>query len=479
MKRLRAVTYAIGLFAGASTALGDGDPAQIGAWSGVIPWPAVAVHSIVLKNGCVLWFRGDELPNAQTYVWDPLTFANTSQEVASDIFCGGHSFLPDGRVLVTGGAIRGRSAGPPTAFLFDPETSSWTRAPDMRRGRFYPTNVPLGDGRTVVVAGLDEYGEPNPLVEIFVPGTNGEPDRFDLLEGADLPMDFYPRLHLLPSGDIVRVGPEARTMLLDVPAGNWSYVATSHHPDRDEGSSVMLPPGQTKIMIVGGVDISGPDGLAMDAVEVIDMADPAPAWTDVAPMHYHRVTANAVILPDGKVLVAGGAEDISQTRPVLPAEIYDPAADTWTLVAPMTVPRLYHSSAVLLPDGRVLCAGANFNLTAEIYSPPYLFQGSRPAIRSSPDVLHYGSTFQIKSPQGRDVASVVLLRPGAATHAQNMEQRYITLDHTHRGARRLIVTAPTEPNIAPPGYYMMFLVDDRGVPSVARMVHVGPPTMAP
>jgi hypothetical protein len=455
-------------------ALAVDDPALVGQWSGVIPWPAVAVHSIVLKNGRVLWFRGDEIPVARTYVWDPLTNDIVSQEVASDIFCSGHSFLPDGRVLVTGGAILGRSAGPPTAFLFDPESSSWTREPDMRRGRFYPTNVPLGDGRTVVVAGLDENSDPNPLVEIFVPGANGEPDRWDLLEGADLPMDFYPRLHLLPSGDIVRVGPEARTMRLDMAAGRWSPVATSHYPDRDDGSSVMLPPGHTKIMIVGGVDVFAPGGLAMDTAEIIDMADPAPAWTDGARMHYHRVQANAVILPDGKVLVAGGCEDIRQTRPVLPAEIYDPAVDTWTEVASMTVPRLYHSSAVLLPDGRVLWAGANGNPTAEIYSPAYLFQGSRPTIRTSPDVLRYGAGFRIRSPQARAIASVVLLRPGAATHAQNMEQRYVALPFAHRGARQLLVTAPTEPSIAPPGPYLMFLVDDRGVPSVARMVHVGP-----
>jgi len=450
------------------------DPAQVGSWGGVIPWPAVAVHSIVLNDGRVLWFRGDELPVARTYVWNPLTGENTSQEVASDIFCGGHSLLPDGRVLVTGGAILGRSAGPPTAFIFDPQTSTWTREPDMRHGRFYPTNVALGDGRTAVIAGLDEYSEPNPQVEIFVPGTNGEPDRWDLLKGADLSMDFYPRLHLLPSGNIVRVGPESRTKLLDVAAGRWTDVATSHYPDRDDGSSVMLPPGHTKIMIVGGADIFSPDGLAMDSAEIIDMDDPVPGWSDAAPMHHTRVQANAVILPDGKVLVAGGCEDVYQTRPVLPAEIYDPASNTWTEVASMTVPRLYHSSAVLLPDARVLWAGANDNPTAEIYSPPYLFQGPRPAIHTAPGAFTYGATFRVRSREARHIASVVLMRPGAATHAQNMEQRYVGLSFRHRGARQLLVTAPTEPNVAPPGYYMMFLVDDNGIPSVSRMVHLGP-----
>ena len=463
----------IGLFAASLAARAD-DPAQVGSWSGVLSWPAVAVHSILLPDGRVLWFRGDESPLARTYVWDPASDSMASQELDADVFCGGHSFLPDGRVLVTGGAIRGQSAGPPTAFLFDPATSSWTREPDMRRGRYYPSSVSLGDGRTAVFSGLDERGEPNPLVEIFVQGTNGDPDRWDLLEGADLAMEYYPRLHLLPSGNIVRVGPEGQTKLLDMTTASWSDVATSRYPIRDDGTSVVLPPSHTRIMIAGGADIQAVSPQGYDSAEIIDMADPVPAWRDAAPMHHPRINAIAVTLPDGKILVAGGAEDVYQLHPVLPAEIYDPATDVWTEAASLTLPRMYHSSAVLLPDGRVLWAGANQYPSAEIYSPPYLFQGSRPMFHSAPEVLHYGAKFSVKSRQGRDVASVVLMRPGAATHAQSHEQRYVGLTLEHRGARRLVVRAPTEPNIAPPGYYMMFLVDGRGVPSVARIVRLGP-----
>jgi hypothetical protein len=142
----------------------------------------------------------------------------------------------------------------------------------------------------------------------------------------------------------------------------------------------------------------------------------------------------------------------------------------------MATKRGYHSTAVLLPDGRVLAAGANGNPTREVYSPPYLFRGARPTVASVPSSVDYGETFSVGTPDALRVATVVFMRPGSATHAANMEQRYVPLVFTPTDASTLEVVAPTEPNVAPPGYYMLFILDAQGVPSTAPFVFLGDPS---
>ena len=172
-------------------------------------------------------------------------------------------------------------------------------------------------------------------------------------------------------------------------------------------------------------------------------------------MHYGRQHANVIILPDGKVLIAGGIDegrDLGDGNLIPIPEMFDPETETWTDMAPLGSFRVYHSSAVLLPDGRVWWAGSNGNPTAEVFSPPYLFQGPRPVIDAAPESVEYGETFNVGTLEAADIASVVFIRSGAATHSVNMTQRYVAASYTYVNSTEIEVTAPIEPNIAPPGY---------------------------
>src|SRR4029450_762975 len=169
-------------------------------------------------------------------------------------------------------------------------------------------------------------------------------------------------------------------------------------------------------------------------------------------------------------LVGGGFNDVV---PVYPAEMFDPATNSWSMMASQRSFRLYHSTAVLLPDGTVLSSGSNFNNTAEIYRPGYLFRGPRPIITSPPGSIRYSHNFTVSTNLATSITSVVLLRPGAATHAFNQDQRYVPLSFVVSGGG-LRVDAPTNPNVAPPGIYMLFILNGQGVPSVASFVELKP-----
>jgi len=232
-----------------------------------------------------------------------------------------------------------------------------------------------------------------------------------------------------------------------------------------------------KILIAGGGD--PPTATA----EIIDLNALTPTWQWTGAMQYARRQMNATLLPDGKVLVTGGTSSPGfndATNSVLEAEIWDPATGQWTAMASMQVPRLYHSTAVLLPDGRVLSAGGGRpsassggtdNWNAEIYSPPYLFKGPRPTISSIPATLAYGQRFMIQTPDAADIADVTLIRLSSVTHSFNMNQRFTRLTFS-RASGALNLTAPSNRNVVPPGHYLFFILNGNGVPSVATIIQI-------
>jgi hypothetical protein len=202
-------------------------------------------------------------------------------------------------------------------------------------------------------------------------------------------------------------------------------------------------------------------------------------------MVYPRVNVNAVVLPDGTIFVVGGQRAgkwNADPQAVLEPEIYDPRTDTWTTMAPMEHPRQYHSVAVLLPDGRVLTAGGvdprpgvveRDLRSMEVFSPPYLSMGPRPVITAAPAAIAHGAAFDIDTPDPGGVDSVVLIRPAAVTHHTDAGQRYVKLAMTGRTATQVGVLAPDNGNLAPPGFYMLFLVKANGVPSEAAWQQLG------
>jgi hypothetical protein len=224
---------------------------------------------------------------------------------------------------------------------------------------------------------------------------------------------------------------------------------------------------------------------------VIDLKAAHPQFQPAAPMNVPRTHVNATLLPDRTVLVTGGGlARESRITPTLQSEIYDPATNTWTMVASSKVPRLYHSVALLLPDGRVVVAGGNpaqgthsewgkdpqnEEMRLDVYSPPYLFKGGRPLITAAPEEWHYGQAVDISSPQAGSIRWASLIRNGVTTHSFNNGQRLVDLPIVTQGGGKVRVTLTGAPNIAPPGWYMLFLTDNKGIPSVAHRVHVTQP----
>jgi hypothetical protein len=235
-------------------------------------------------------------------------------------------------------------------------------------------------------------------------------------------------------------------------------------------TSVLLP-GLTRIMEIGGSTAAGPTA----SCEILDTAATPMAWQPTGSMHHPRLWANTVLLADGTVLVVGGGRQGSYGEPVFGAEIYHPASGTWTVMAAQAAPRMYHSTALLLPDGRVLSAGESHGSlaqTGEIFSPPYLFKGARPKITTAPGALGYGQAFTVSTPNPAGIKRVALVKAAAVTHSDNFDQRYVDCAFS-AGGGKLHATAPPNGNHAPPGWYMLFLVNAAGVPSMAHWVRVG------
>ena len=263
----------------------------------------------------------------------------------------------------------------------------------------------------------------------------------------------------------------------------WTGVvaSTNYTGTRTYGTSVLLPlrPAAgypARVLILGG------GNPATATTEILDMSAPTPQWHYGPSMSKARIEMNATILPNGKVLATGGSSaDEDATTASFNADLYDPDTNTFSSAAANAFARLYHSNALLLPDATVLLTGGNpsrgsYEQHMEIYSPAYLFNADespavRPSINSVTPAFGYGATFQVQTPDASDIRSVVLVRPGAPTHSFDMDQRLIELSFT-AGAGELSVTAPPNGNLAPPGYYMLFILNSTGVPSVATFAQL-------
>ncbi|MCH9031405.1 MAG: DUF1929 domain-containing protein [candidate division Zixibacteria bacterium] len=449
----------------------NADPAQVGSWGGPYAWPVIAIHSFLLPTGKVLQYSLPAQVPSGIYIWNPQDWEFTQALVSRPLFCSGHSFLADGRILVTGGngpSPEGEFRGTKDAHIFDPFTETRSRVEDMAGGRWYPTNVTLADGRVLVFSGLDELtGAVNGDIELFDPSTGS----WQIVNQTFLPL--FPRTCVLTTGDVFYSGPSRETGLLDINTWQWYDVRLNNFGRRNDGLSVLLPPGPDKVMIVGGRE----DSLVTETAEIIDLNDSVPSWSYTAPMNFPRMHGNIVILPDATIMVVGGhstmhsADTLTPPTTVYEPEIYDPLTETWSVMAPMTRPRQYHSTALLLPDARILLAGSNNEFTGEIYSPPYLFRGPRPVIDFAPAEVAYGVTFNVRFTSETTSNTICLVRLSSVTHSVNMDQRYVHLADVD-GNFNVAVLAPSGGTYAPPGYYLLFVVSEDGVPSMANMIHL-------
>jgi len=461
-----------------------GNPAQFGMWSGTVPLQSspsqdfVSVHAALLPGGKILMSDGQTL-GAVAIVWDPATNNIDSVPAPVNIFCNGLVQTADGKILVVGGHAAGH-VGLPAANLFDPSNESWTQLSDMNYQRWYPSATTLSDGTTIVTSGEMNGDEDDATIqEIYNPSTNS----WSQLSSAPWFFPYFPNVFLLPDGRVaVPADGEApiQSEVLNLNALAWTAVGGEVV---DGGSTAMYLPG--KFLKLGtSVDPDTPVRPSVSTAYVLDMTQPSPVWRQVASMAFPRTYQFATMLPDGNVLVTGGGittDAVGLGDAVLPAELWSPNGETWTTLGSMNAPRLYHSIALLLPDGRVLISGGGrFNTvneptdqpTAEFFAPPYLFKGPRPAITSAPPQITYNQIFYVQTPAAATIAKVSLIRFGTATHATNMSQQFVPLSFSP-GPGYLTVTGPVNGNLAPPGNYMLFLVDANGVPSVAAVAQVG------
>jgi hypothetical protein len=456
---------------------GSSSAATKGKWGSTFPTPVVAVHMHLLPTGKVLLF-GDR-GNAQ--LWDPAapSAGFTSVSKTYRIFCSGHTFLADGRLLVTGGTITG-TKGDPRAVLFNPSSGTWSGTGSMAQGRYYPTTTILPSGEILAVSGSDEAGAVVTIPEIG----NGSTWRRLTTASLSIPGPYYPAMFVAPNGKVFLAGfPQTSRYLSVTGTGAWTTVGNRNVADRRLGSAVMYAPG--KILYAGGGDPP------TSSAEVINLNQASPSWRSVPGMHFARRQMNATLLADGQVLVTNGTSGAgfnNVTSAVYYAELWNPATETWSTMARESAPRTYHSTALLLPDARVLSSGSgegggvtyeNSQFSAQVFSPPYLYNADgtlalRPAITSAPSKLSYGQSFTVGTPDAGSVTRGTLIRLASVTHAFNQSQLVYPLTFSASGSTTLSAVGPLNANLAPPGPYMLFLVNAKGVPSKAKMVTVGP-----
>jgi hypothetical protein len=435
-----------------------GQASSVGQWSAPQNWSIVSVHTMLLPTGKVMFYPYNDDPR----LWDPANNSITLLPKAGyNIFCTGHSFLADGRVLITGGHVQ-NGWGLNDASYYNPFNNTWTRLPDMNNGRWYPSGTTLANGDQLVTSGSynTNYAN-NTLPQVWQVSSS----TWRNLTSAQLGLPLYPRTFLAPNGRVFFATSTSR-YLDTAGAGSWSTVGNTIHGGRDNyGSAVMYEPG--KVLWAGGGD--PPTATA----ERIDLNVATPAWASTGSMPGPRRQNNLTILPDGRVLCTGGSasggfntEDGGKA-----AVVWNPATGTWSTWATEVNYRGYHSTALLLPDGRVLSSGGDNHPNAELFSPPYLFNGTRPGISSAPASGNYGQTIFVGTPQATSITKVTLTRISSVTHAQNWDQRFVNLGFS-QGSGGLNVVLPSSANSAPPGHYLLWILNGSGVPSVGSWLQL-------
>jgi hypothetical protein len=487
-----------------------------GSWSSGKNTTTVAIHASVLPNGKIFYMAGSgyhaerQSGPYEARLLDPNTGAESNISMSEDLFCVGQAPLPNGNILLAGGTLRydiapdncnGKWHGLNSAYEFDWSTSSLTKVASMKHGRWYPTCVTIPDGNVMVTGGYDEYGDHNRLVEIYNSGSKtwsirsassggstytvgnssagtcsgaGSPS----YSGASANLFLYPRMHLMPSGNIVVAGMLDDIRLWNRSNGSWSTLGLSSPSYRHYGTSVLLPLNNTttekgKILIVGGSPTSSDP--ATRTCQVLDFNAGNPSIRTVSSLAYGRKYLAPVILPDGKVVVFGGAAQGNSNPRYMP-EMFNPSTQTWTTLSAASVPRVYHQVALLLPDGRVWTAGSTptrsrWELRTEFFRPAY-YSATRPSISGTPSVGSYGGSLTIPTSNPSSISRASLVKCPDTTHHYDSNMRLLWLGVTSRTSSNVRVQAPLNANLAPPGYYYIHVINSSGIPSVARIIRI-------
>ncbi len=495
------------------------DAATRGMWGPVQAWPMNAIHAALLPDGKVLTYGAPQNSDSQdgrTFsVWTPsLGFATGAHAISFEAgrvnsFCSTAAWLGDGRLLISGGNT------PRGSTLFTSATlASTTDAAQLADDRWYATMLTLPDGRAVMLGGIDPYtegmyqnpdaaiaaGQVSMTPELYTPGTgwrslSGANSR--LAFGPDYLRASYPRAWVAPSGEVFGISAD-QMWWLDIYANGGTGAIRSAGVFKGPpsttapvnvgatNSAVMFAPG--RILQLGGNGGFNGDGFAAsDMATVVDINGATPVLTETARMGAPRRFPSATVLPDGRVLVTGGTRrgNNGGTDAVYAAELWNPATGTWSTLASANRIRVYHSGALLLPNGTVLSLGGGtpgpvYNQNVEVYYPPYLFQASgggsvlapRPVLTGINALNHKpGQVVQLETLDSSAIARVVLVKAGTVTHSFNNGQRFVELAFTQSGDR-LSATLPASSNTVPPGVWQLFAINAAGVPSAAALIRI-------
>jgi hypothetical protein len=495
---------------------GTASAQSAGSWDSPVnqPLETSSIHAALISGGRVFWLAGSgnhrPWADGPFYhgIWNPNGSFGSTDTLGEDLFCCGMNMLADGNVLLAGGTIaydfqtlNGKWQGAKFAYEVNWSSGSVGNRTEMAHGRWYPTQITLPDGKVCVVQGLDEYGTNSRLVEFYDPATRSWQIRLDpggnvtycvgagaedyypeagktcYGPGAAPFLSLYPRMHLMPSGLIASVGAGVDDRVYDPNTYRWLWRGTTIL--RHYGTSVLCPLENTdtergKILVCGGSTPRAVD----PATRVAEIAEPngnGLTRRNVQSMNHARKHLNPVILPTGQIGIFGGNLSGAQS-PVLNPEMFDPVSETWTVWPAATVPRMYHGIALLLQDGRVWTAGTTptgfiKEPRVEIFNPWYTSE-TRPTISGDPTGGAYGSTITIPTTNAADVTKVSLVRVSATTHHYNTDQRLIWLQIESKTSSSVTARAPINNRLAPPGYYLVHVLNSAGVPSVGRFVRI-------
>lgn len=472
---------------------GNSNSHILGSWSPSFSLPLVPIHVMVLINGKVLmWDSVGDNPT-ETYpvhnftraaLWDPVTniVTNVNNETVPNggtgfnLFCAGFAHLPDGTAFLAGGNRNEFLDGIDETHYFNHITNTWSLGPVMAEGgRWYPSVTPLANGEMLITSGYQN------TPEVYTTAAT-----LRTLSNATYAMPLYPWLHAAPNGRAFNFGPNPPMNYFDTSGtGSRQALGNRDNINRTYGSFAMYD--------IGKIIASGGENSRSSAVK-INILNPNvnPIVTPASPMAFGRRQHNLTVLPDGSVLATGGnhsqSELIDLNGNVFEAEIWSPVTQNWRTLSSAAKVRQYHSAAILLADGRVFTGGGGICGTCqqvgyleknmEIFTPPYLYlqDGSgnlapRPTITTAPNAVDFDESFFVATPNATSITSVVMMRVSSVTHSIDFEQRRIPLKFSQT-AGGLTIDAPPNSNIAPPGYYMLFLINNDGVPSEAKMMNL-------
>ncbi|MBB5039016.1 lectin-like domain-containing protein [Prosthecobacter dejongeii] len=472
---------------------------QVGVWSPIISWtPHIPVTAATLPDGRLLTFASNQRTTFPvgaefTYaaVWNPATGVFTEiNNNRHDMFCGGTVLLPDGRLVVNGGRNTTRLTS-----IFDWRTSKWAVMPNMNDGRWYNTSVALTDGSIFTVTG---DGGTN-TAERWTAANNWT--RLSSINWATVVGQpgyvtrWHPLMVIAPDGRLFHGGPTRQMNWVTTSGtGSLTYsgvnVPGTHYPK--EGCFAMYDEG--RILVAGGSlnTNSNPNdsstGTSTNLAFTIDIRSGTPVVAATSSMKYVRQFANSVILPNGEVMVMGGNSSglkFNDTGSILSPEIWNPTTGQWREVTDMSVPRNYHSLALLLPDGRVWSGGGGLSgnsadhRDAQLYTPPMLFKADgtaavRPVIQQAPSYIGTGMTFSVQATPG--LTKFSFIKMSSQTHSMNTDLRYLRLPFTETSPGIYAVTSHANLNVMTPGYWMLFGIGADGAYSEAKIIQVDPAT---